>query len=103
MNVLRLDPETRDLHFRAQSLRLTKIEFAILTQLLNGDGGFVARQELLRLVWGPKVSVEARTVDSHVVRLRRKVLQLAGLEGPTIETVWGLGYRIKYSGEFAFS
>jgi len=99
MTVLRLDPDTRHLHFRDQSLRLTKIEIAILTQLLSGDGGFVARQELLSLVWGPKVSVEARTVDSHVVRLRKKLLQLAGSEGPTIETVWGLGYRVKYSGE----
>ena len=103
MCVLRLAPDARHLHFKAQSLRLTKIEFAILTQFLSGDGGFVARQELLRLVWVPKASVEARTVDSHVVRLWRKLLQLAGSEGPTIETVWGLGYRVKYSGESAFS
>lgn len=42
---------------------------------------------------GGKVSVEVRTVDSHMVRLRRKLNQL-GEAGLAIETVWGLGYRV---------
>ena len=51
-------------------------------------------QDLLNRVWGPQVSVEIRNVDSHIVRLRRK-LQRLGEQGPTIETVWGVGYRIR--------
>ena len=97
MSVFRLDPDTLYLHWRHQLIRLTKIEFAILEQLLNGKGALVTRQELLNVVWGPQISVEVRTVDSHVVRLRRKLRQLGGSEAPAIETVWGLGYRVKYS------
>lgn len=93
---LRLDTDTFHLHFGPQSIRLTKREFEILKRLLNCDGGYVERQDLLRLVWGPHISVEVRTVDSHVARLRKKLLQIGGSDGPTIETVWGLGYRVRY-------
>lgn len=96
INGLRLDSSTFHVHCCSQSIRLTKIEFEILKQLLNRDGGLLERQELLRLVWGPQISVEVRTVDSHIVRLRKKIMQIGGSDGPTIETVWGLGYRVKY-------
>ena len=93
---LRLDPDTFRLHLGPQSIRLTKREYEIMKRLLNCDGGYVERQELLKSVWGPHISVEIRTVDSHVVRLRKKLLQVGSSNGPTIETVWGLGYRVKY-------
>ncbi|MGE3787433.1 MAG: winged helix-turn-helix domain-containing protein [Nitrospirales bacterium] len=96
INRLRLDSDTYHLHLGTQSIRLTNMEFEILRQLMNCNGGYVERKELLRLVWGPHISVEIRTVDSHVVRLRKKLMQIGGSNGPTIETVWGLGYRVKY-------
>ena len=96
MSVLRLVSDTLHLHCGSRSIRLTKIEFAILAELLNGDGGLESRQDLLRLVWGSHICVEVRTVDSHVARLRRKLKQLGKTDIPAIETVWGLGYRVKY-------
>ena len=100
MRDLVLDPQTFRVVFRAQAVFLTRIEFRLLEQLLRSDGGFLDRQDLLNRVWGPQVSVEIRTVDSHMVRLRRK-LQRLGDQGPTIETVWGVGYRINIIDDFS--
>ena len=94
MRDLVLDPQTFRVSFRTQSVLLTRIEFQLFHQLLSSNGGVLDRQDLLSRVWGSQISVETRTVDSHMVRLRRKLQQL-GDQGPTIETVWGLGYRVK--------
>ncbi len=93
MRNLVLDPQTFRVVFRAQEVFLTRLEFRLLQQLLDCKGRFLYRRDLLNRVWGPQVSVEVRTVDSHIVRLRRKLRRL-GDQGPTIETVWGVGYRI---------
>lgn len=94
MSNLTFDPDTYCVHWGAKSIRLTKIEFELLRHLVKSQGGFLDRQQLLRNVWGSRISVEIRTVDSHMVRLRRKLSQL-GTKGPAIETVWGLGYRVR--------
>lgn len=93
MRDLVLDPQTFRVVFRAQGVFLTRLEFRLLEQLLDSEGRSLNRQDLLGRVWGPQVSVEVRTVDSHIVRLRRK-LQRLGDQAPSIETVWGVGYRI---------
>ncbi len=93
MRDLVLEPQTFRVLFRAQAVFLTRLEFRLLEQLLDSEGRSLYRQDLLNRVWGPQVSVEVRTVDSHIVRLRRK-LQRLGNQGPTIETVWSVGYRI---------
>ena len=100
MRDLVFDPQTFRVDFRTQSVFLTRIEFRLLEQLLGSKGGFMDRHDLLSRVWGPQVCVEVRTVDSHMVRLRRK-LQRLGDQGPTIETVWGLGYRVKIIDDFS--
>lgn len=102
MRDLVLDPQTFRVFFRTQSVCLTRIEFRLLEELLSGNSGFLNRHDLLRRVWGPQISVEVRTVDSHIVRLRRK-LQRLGDQGPTIETVWGLGYRVTSIDDFSAS
>ena len=100
MRDLVLDPQTFRVVFKTQSVFLTRIEFRLLEQLLNNKGGVLERQDLLSRVWGSQISVETRTVDSHMVRLRRK-LQRLGDQGPTIETVWGLGYRVTIIDDFS--
>jgi DNA-binding response OmpR family regulator len=101
MRDLLLDPQTFRVTFREQSVVLTRIEFRLLEQLLSTNKGVLGRQDLLSRVWGPRVSVEIRTVDSHMVRLRRKLQQL-GDQGLTIETVWGVGYRINIIDDSSF-
>ena len=90
-----LDSRARTVIFRQNSQRLTRIEFRLLEHLFHHEGGLVSRPELLRAVWGVQVSVELRTIDSHIVRLRRKLRDL-GTQAFIIETVWGLGYRFRW-------
>ena len=87
--------ETRlELSYSDRSVRLTRKEFDILMELISDPGRVFSRQELLTQVWGDEIFVDLRTVDAHVVKLRRKIKGL-GENVTTIETVWGLGYRLE--------
>ena len=72
-------------------LPLTLQEFKLLAYLVEGKGRVRTRDELLTNVWNTSPDLETRTVDTHVKRLRDK-LESAG---DLIETVRGLGYRIR--------
>ena len=72
-------------------LVLTLQEFRLLAYLIQGRGRVRTREELLADVWNASPELETRTVDTHVKRLRDKL----GDAGDIIETVRGLGYRIR--------
>jgi two-component system phosphate regulon response regulator PhoB len=72
-------------------LPLTLQEFRLLAYLIEGRGRVRTREELLSDVWNASPELETRTVDTHVKRLRDKL----GPAGDIIETVRGLGYRIR--------
>ena len=72
-------------------LPLTLQEFRLLAYLIQGRGRVRTREELLADVWNASPELETRTVDTHVKRLRDKL----GPAGDIIETVRGLGYRIR--------
>ena len=72
-----------------QSIRLTRREFELLRYLVQNKNRVVSRDRLLERVWGYERSVETRSVDVHVGRLRGTL----GDAGRQIETVVGLGYR----------
>lgn len=71
-------------------LHLTPSEFRILVALLENRGRVLSRQALIDKVQGEDVSVIARTIDTHVFGLRKKLGDHAYL----IETIRGIGYRI---------
>ena len=73
------------------ALNLTATEFRLLEDLLRHAGGVRTREQLLNAVWGYSFEGYARTVDTHVRRLRAKL----GEAAPVLETVRGVGYRIK--------
>jgi two-component system alkaline phosphatase synthesis response regulator PhoP len=73
----------------AQSIRLTRREFELLRFLIENRNRVLSRERLLQRVWGYQESIETRSVDVHVGRLRAKL----GDAGRQIETVVGLGYR----------
>ena len=75
-------------------IHLTRREFDLLWTLASHPGKVLGRRELLAQVWGPKEFVEPRTVDAHIVKIRKK-LQACPVEGLNIETVWGMGYRLQ--------
>jgi DNA-binding response OmpR family regulator len=70
-------------------IRLTRREFDLLRCLVENRNRVLTRDRLLTRVWGYDQSIETRSVDVHVGRLRSKL----GAAGPQIETVVGLGYR----------
>jgi DNA-binding response OmpR family regulator len=70
-------------------VRLTRREFELLRYLVENRNRVLSRDRLLERVWGYDRSVETRSVDVHVGRLRSKL----GVAGRQIETVIGLGYR----------
>jgi len=72
-----------------QSVKLTRKEFALLTNLAKNAGRVATRQNLLDNVWGYSYFGDTRTLDVHIRRLRQKL----GDCGSCIETVVGIGYR----------
>ena len=86
---LRIDDAAREAAFDGRALTLTAREFDLLRFFARNPGRVLAREELLRKVWGYDYLGETRTVDVHVRRLRQKL----GVEPPPIETVLGAGYK----------
>ena len=74
-------------------VRLTSVEFKLLTMLMRRQGRVQARDRLLNEVWGYESAIDTRTVDTHIRRLRKKL----GKASAAIETVRGFGYRIRES------
>ena len=74
-------------------VRLTGVEFKLLSMLMRRQGHIQERDRLLSEVWGYKTAIDTRTVDTHIRRLRKKL----GKAANAIETVRGFGYRIRES------
>lgn len=89
---LSLDRETRRVHRAGREVHLGPTEFRLLDCLMQRPGRVFSREQLLDLVWGRDVYVEARTVDVHVGRLR-KALNRTGERDP-IRTVRSAGYSL---------
>ena len=71
---------------------LTVTEFALLQALLGAPGKVFSRDDLVDHAWGRGHAITDRTIDSHVRRIRQK---LATVGADPIETVYGIGYRLR--------
>jgi DNA-binding response OmpR family regulator len=91
---LRVDPRTRRAVLAGKELGLSRTEFNLLAAFLKAPGRVFERSQLLDAVWGTDVVVGDRTVDVHVKALRRK-LEEAGGDPKLLETVRGVGYRLR--------
>ena len=89
---LTLDPERRQARVRGDLVELTKQEFDILYLLASRRGIVFSRAALIAKVWGGDTYVTARTVDSVVSRLRRKIERDPN-DPEMILTAWGVGYK----------
>lgn len=85
-----LDPRNQKASVAGEPLQLTPLEFKLLALLLENHGRVQTRETLLRDVWGYSATVDTRTVDAHMRRLRNKV----GDHASCIETVRSEGYRV---------
>jgi len=88
---IRLDQKAHQLLINGRPVQIGPTEFRLLELFISHPGRAFDRSQLLDRVWGRSVYVEERTVDVHVLRLR-KVLKPHGLKH-LIETVRGVGYR----------
>jgi two-component system response regulator RegX3 len=91
---LRVEPRTRRAALGDTELALSRTEFNLLAAFLKAPGRVFERSQLLDAVWGSDVVVGDRTVDVHVKALRRK-LEEAGGDPKLLETVRGVGYRLR--------
>jgi two-component system OmpR family response regulator len=91
---LRLDPVAHAATVGEAELALTPTEFRLLAALAGRPGEAVRRAELVRAAWPEGAIVHDNTLDVYLARLRRK-LRDAPPEAPAIETVHGVGYRLR--------
>ncbi len=88
---LTIDPERHRVEVEGEEVPLTALEFRLLFHLAANAGKVQPRDTLLNRVWGYAYEGYARTVDTHVRRLRQKL----GPARDRIETVRGTGYRFR--------
>jgi DNA-binding response OmpR family regulator len=88
---LQIDVDGRTVALGDTPVELTPKEFDLLSMLAEQPGRAYSRDYLLQRIWGDEYVGFDRTVDTHVVRLRRKL----GAFGDRIATVWGVGYKLR--------
>ena len=88
---LLIDIDRHHVAIKERPVQLTSTEFKLLVELASKRGRVQTREHLLDRVWGYTYEGYARTVDTHIRRLREKL----GSLGDHIETIRGVGYRFK--------
>ena len=94
---LEVDLERHEVRHGKARVQLRPKEFDLLALLARHPGRVFQRSELLDLVWGYDFPGYTRTVDVHVQQVREK-LAAAAIKDPSIQTVWGVGYRLELAG-----
>jgi len=89
------DPNTLKAGFRGKTIELTRREMDIIVWMYHHQDRIVSKKELLSHVWNyTDTGIETRTVDIHILKLRKKIIALTdGL--PLITTIRGQGYRLE--------
>ena len=72
-------------------LELSFKEFELLTYFIENQGIALSREKILNHVWNYDYFGDARTIDTHVKKLRNKL----GSKGELIRTIWGMGYKFE--------
>lgn len=88
---LKLNTNSFEVRLGAEALHLTPSEFKLLQTMMENVGRVLTRDQLIEQIQGEGVNVVGRTVDTHVFGLRKKL----GTWGDRIETIRGVGYRVK--------
>jgi DNA-binding response OmpR family regulator len=91
---LQLNPETYEVNYARSPIHLTPKEFALLEALLRYGRRVLSRPAMIEQAWPMQEAPEADTVKSYIKNLRAK-LRAAGAPKNFIETVHGVGYRLK--------
>jgi two-component system, OmpR family, alkaline phosphatase synthesis response regulator PhoP len=88
---LKINLEKHEVRIEENLIFLTSKEFKLLLILLKNKGRVLTREKLLSKVWNIEADITTRTIDSHIKKLRKKLLNY----GEMIETVRSIGYKFK--------
>lgn len=86
-----LDKAAHEVKIDNKSLDLSIKEFELLTYFVTNQGVALSREKILNNVWNYDYFGDARTIDTHVKKLRSKM----GDKGDYIKTIWGMGYKFE--------
>ena len=88
---IRINRSAHEVTVDGKNVELSFKEFELLTYFLENQGIALSREKILNNVWNYDYYGDARTIDTHVKKLRSKI----GKKGEYIKTIWGLGYKFE--------
>lgn len=88
-----IDKAAHQVTIDGQEIDLSFKEFELLTYFVENQGIALSREKILNNVWNYDYFGDARTIDTHVKKLRSKM----GEKGEYIKTIWGMGYKFEVS------
>lgn len=88
---IRLDKAAHSVTVDGQPVELSYKEFELLSYFMENKGIALSREKILNSVWNYDYFGDARTIDTHVKKLRSKM----GEKGDLIKTIWGMGYKFE--------
>ena len=88
---IHLDQAAHMVTIDGQNVELSYKEFELLTYFMENKGIALSREKILNSVWNYDYFGDARTIDTHVKKLRSKL----GVKGDMIKTIWGMGYKFE--------
>ncbi len=86
-----LNQAAHEVKIDGKPIELSYKEFELLTYFINNQGVALSRERILNNVWNYDYFGDARTIDTHVKKLRSKL----GEKGEYIKTIWGMGYKFE--------
>ena len=92
---IELDKAAHQVTIDGKLVDLSYKEFELLTYFMENQGIALSREKILNNVWNYDYFGDARTIDTHVKKLRSKM----GAKGDLIKTIWGMGYKLSEDSE----
>ena len=88
---IRLDKQAHSVTVEGKPVDLSYKDFELLAYFMENKGIALSREKILNGVWNYDYFGDARTIDTHVKKLRSKM----GAKGELIKTIWGMGYKFE--------
>ena len=88
---IRMDKNAHEVFVNGNPIDLSYKEFELLSYFIDNQGIALSRERILNNVWNYDYFGDARTIDTHVKKLRSKM----GEQGKYIRTIWGMGYKFE--------
>ena len=92
---IKVDKTAHQVFIDGEPIELSFKEFELLQYFVENVGIALSREKILNAVWNYDYYGDARTIDTHVKKLRSKM----GSKGEYIRTIWGMGYKFDPNGD----